>query len=79
VNLTNLDLDTLRTLATAHDLGGFAQAADPLGRTPSAISLQMKRLQDELGMPLSKEWARAIAHGSRRDNTQLCPPHPRFE
>ena len=51
MNLTNLDLDTLRTLATAHDLGGFAQAADRLGRTPSAISLQMKRLQDELGMP----------------------------
>lgn len=45
---TNLDLDTLRTLVVAHDLGGLAPAADRLGRTPSAISLQMKRLQGDL-------------------------------
>ena len=61
MNLTNLDLDTLRTLATAHDLGGFAQAADRLGRTPSAISLQMKRLQDELGMPLFRKNGRGLS------------------
>jgi DNA-binding transcriptional LysR family regulator len=61
VNLTNLDLDTLRTLATANDLGGFAQAADRLGRTPSAISLQMKRLQDELGMPLFRKNGRGLS------------------
>ena len=42
----NLDLDTLRTLVIAHDRGGLAQAAEHLGRTPSAISLQMKRLKD---------------------------------
>lgn len=46
----NLDLDTLRTLAVAHSRGGLAQAAEHLGRTPSAISLQMKRLQDDLGV-----------------------------
>jgi DNA-binding transcriptional LysR family regulator len=33
-----LDLDTLRTLVTAVDLGGYAQAADRLGRTPSAVA-----------------------------------------
>lgn len=48
----NLDLDTLRTLATAHNRGGLAQAAEHLGRTPSAISLQMKRLQDALGVTI---------------------------
>jgi len=60
VNLTNLDLDTLRTLATAHDLGGFAQAANRLGRTPAAISLQMKRLQEELGIPLFRKNGRGL-------------------
>lgn len=60
VNLTNLDLDTLRTLVTAHDLGGFAPAADRLGRTPAAISLQMKRLQDELGIPLFRKSGRGL-------------------
>jgi DNA-binding transcriptional LysR family regulator len=61
VNLTNLDLDTLRTLTTAHDLGGFAEAANRLGRTPAAISLQMKRLQDELGTPLFRKNGRRLS------------------
>lgn len=60
MSLHNLDLDTLRTLITAHELGGFAQAADRLGRTPSAISLQMKRLQEELGTPLFRKHGRAL-------------------
>jgi len=59
--LTNLDLDTLRTFSVAHDLGGLAQAADRLGRTPSAISLQMKRLQEELGTPLFRKRGRGLA------------------
>jgi DNA-binding transcriptional LysR family regulator len=50
--LTNLNLDALRTLAVAQDLGGFARAAERLRRSPSAVSLQMKRLQDEVGTPL---------------------------
>ncbi len=58
--LRNLDLDTLRTLVTAHDVGGFAQAGDRLGRTPSAISLQMKRLQEELGTPIFRKHGRAL-------------------
>lgn len=58
--LRNLDLDTLRTLVTTHDVGGFAQAADRLGRTPSAISLQMKRLQEELGTPLFRKHGRTL-------------------
>ena len=57
---TNLDLDTLRTLVVAHDLGGLAQAADRLGRTPSAISLQMKRLQDDLGTVLLRKRGRGL-------------------
>lgn len=58
--LRNLDLDTLRTLVTTHDVGGFAQAAERLGRTPSAISLQMKRLQEELGTPLFRKQGRVL-------------------
>ncbi len=58
---SNLDLDTLRALSVAHDLGGLAQAAEQLGRTPSAISLQMKRLQDELGTSLFRKRGRNLA------------------
>jgi DNA-binding transcriptional LysR family regulator len=57
----NLDLDTLRTLSVAHDLGSLAQAAKHLGRTPSAISLQMKRLQDDLGAELFRKRGRGLA------------------
>jgi DNA-binding transcriptional LysR family regulator len=57
----NLDLDTLRTLAVAYDRGGLAQAAGHLGRTPSAISLQMKRLQEDLGIPIFRKRGRGLA------------------
>jgi DNA-binding transcriptional LysR family regulator len=57
----NLDLDTLRTLSVAHDLGSLAQAAKHLGRTPSAISLQMKRLQDDLGAEIFRKRGRGLA------------------
>jgi DNA-binding transcriptional LysR family regulator len=58
--LTNLDLDTLRTLVTAYDLGGYGQAADQLGRTPSAVSLQMKRLQQDVGATLFRKKGRNL-------------------
>jgi DNA-binding transcriptional LysR family regulator len=58
---TNLDLDTLRTLATAEELGGYGRAAERLGRTPSAVSLQMKRLQDDAGARLFRKSGRGLA------------------
>lgn len=57
----NLNLDTLRTLVTACDLGGFGQAADRLGRTPSAVSLQMKKLQEDVGSSLFRKEGRRLA------------------
>jgi DNA-binding transcriptional LysR family regulator len=61
MNMANLDLDTLRTLALAADLGGYGQAATRLGRTPSAISLQMKRLQEDVGASLFRKEGRGVA------------------
>jgi len=59
--LKNLDLDTLRTLVTAYDLGGYGRAAERLGRTPSAVSLQMKRLQQDVGSILFRKDGRNLA------------------
>jgi DNA-binding transcriptional LysR family regulator len=56
----NLDLDILRTLCVARERGGLAQAAEHLGRTPSAISLQMKRLHEDLGMPIFRKRGRGL-------------------
>jgi DNA-binding transcriptional LysR family regulator len=58
--LQNIDLDTLRTLVVANDLGGYRQAAERLGRTPSAISLQMKRLQEDVGAKLFRKNGRNV-------------------
>jgi DNA-binding transcriptional LysR family regulator len=56
--LNNLNLDSLRTFVMTQDLGGFGRAAERLLRTPSAISLQMKRLQEEVGVPLFRKEGR---------------------
>ena len=56
--LNNLSLDSLRTLVITQELGGFGRAAERLLRTPSAISLQMKRLQEDVGVPLFRKQGR---------------------
>lgn len=68
----NLDLDTLRTLVVAQELGGFAQAAERLGRTPSAISLQMKRLQEDAGAELFRKRGRGLALTEAGELTLAC-------
>ena len=59
--LANLDMDVLRTLAVAMDLGGFAKAADRLGRSQSAVSLQMRKLEDRVGRALFRRQGRGLA------------------
>ncbi|HEX7841437.1 MAG TPA: LysR substrate-binding domain-containing protein [Kofleriaceae bacterium] len=56
-----LDLDVLRTLVFAVDLGGFARAARRVGRTQSAVSLQMRRLEESAGQPLFTRAGRSFA------------------
>ncbi len=48
----SLDLDGLRALVAIVDHGGFSAAAERLGRTQSAVSLQLKRLEHSLGQIL---------------------------
>jgi DNA-binding transcriptional LysR family regulator len=48
----HLELDWLRALVTIVDCGGFSAAAEQLGRSQSAISLQIKRLEDTVGQPV---------------------------
>jgi DNA-binding transcriptional LysR family regulator len=48
----NIDMGALRSFVAIRDHGGFGRAADHLGRTPPAISLQMKRLQESFGVAL---------------------------
>jgi len=47
-----LELDLLNTLVAIADLGGFAKAGARVGRTQSAVSLQMQRLEELAGQAL---------------------------
>ena len=50
--LVNLDTDLIRTFVTVADMRSFTRAGVRLGRSQSAISLQMRRLEDRLGRAL---------------------------
>lgn len=49
---TTLDLDTLRALLAIVELNSFSRAAEQLGRSQSAISLQIARLEAMVGHPM---------------------------
>ena len=44
----SIDTDLLRTFAAIADHGGFTRAAEAVNRTQSAVSMQMKRLEEDV-------------------------------
>jgi DNA-binding transcriptional LysR family regulator len=55
-----LDPDLLRTFTAIVDTGGFTAAADAIHKTQSAVSLQMRRLEDAVGRPLFEKSGRGV-------------------
>ncbi len=47
-----LDLDQLQTFIAIADTGSFTRAAEEVHRTQSAVSMQMRRLEERIGRPL---------------------------
>ncbi|MCO5063342.1 MAG: LysR substrate-binding domain-containing protein [Rhizobiaceae bacterium] len=47
-----LDLDQLHTFVTIADTGSFTRTASEVHRTQSAVSMQMRRLEERIGKPL---------------------------
>jgi DNA-binding transcriptional LysR family regulator len=56
-----LDLALLQTLVAVDQTGTLAKAADKVGRTQSAVSLQMQRLEQTLSLELFDRRGRALA------------------
>lgn len=50
--MKQLSLENLRTFVTIVDMEGFARAGDILGRSQPAVSLQIKKLEEQLGTRL---------------------------
>ncbi|NNE93008.1 MAG: LysR family transcriptional regulator [Verrucomicrobiales bacterium] len=64
-NRSNFKLDTdllsLRSLIAVVEEGGFSAAARRVGRTQSAISLQIAKLEDRLGAKLLERTSRSVS------------------
>ena len=57
---TLLDIDLMKTFVAISDTGSFTSAATEVLRTPSAISMQMKRLEEQLGRSLFTREGRSV-------------------
>src|SRR5246127_3972031 len=68
VTRVNLNMDVLRTFVTGLELGSFSKAAQRLGRSQSAISTQLRRLEEQAGKPLFKKSGRGLALTTAGEN-----------
>ncbi|MHA1523258.1 MAG: LysR substrate-binding domain-containing protein [Alphaproteobacteria bacterium] len=50
--MQTLDLDQLRTFSVIAEVGSFTGAAERINKTQSAVSMQMKRLEETVGLGL---------------------------
>jgi len=84
-----LDLDLLRTFVAIAETGNFSSAAKAVFRTPSAVSMQVKKMEESLGRPLfardsrsvtlTEDGERVLAHARRMlalDRELVAAFHP---
>jgi len=55
------DLDVMRSFVAGVELGSFAKASKRLARSTSAVSAQLKKLEDQAGTPLLRKAGRGMA------------------
>lgn len=58
--MRNLDIATLRSLQAVAEYGAVTRAAESLNMTQSALSMQMKRLEDLFGRPMLIKSGRGV-------------------
>lgn len=59
-NVVNLDMDVLRTFVLGFELGSFGRAAAACGRSQSAVSGQLRKLEAQVGEPLVRKTGRGL-------------------
>lgn len=57
---TSLDLEVLRSFVAGVEMGSFAMAAQHMSRSTSAISAQLKKLEEQAGQPLMRKAGRGL-------------------
>ncbi len=58
--MTTLDVDAVKAFVAIADLQSFTRAAEALGTTQGAISVKLKRLEDQLGQKLVERTPRQV-------------------
>lgn len=58
--LPSLELDVLKTFTAIAETGSFSAAANTVFRTPSALSMQIKKLEETLGRPVFERDTRSV-------------------
>lgn len=64
----DLDIDLLRSFSLVVETGAVSRAAERIGRSQAAVSMQMRRLEDIVGQPLLNRTGRGVfmtVHGER--------------
>jgi hypothetical protein len=61
MHAANLDIDLLRSFAAVADTGSFTAAAELVARTQSAVSVQIKRLEEIVGRRVFERSSRSLA------------------
>ena len=61
MHAANLEIDLLRTFVAAADTGSFTAAGDLVARTQSAVSIQIKRLEEALDTRVFERTSRSLA------------------
>lgn len=56
----SLDLNVLRTFVAGVEHGSFAQASVRIGRSQSAVSAQLQKLEEQVGRPLLRKQGRGL-------------------
>ncbi len=58
--MRNLDVTALRSFVMVAEMGGVTRAANSLNRTQSAVSMQLKRLEETFDRPLLEKAGRSV-------------------
>ena len=58
--VTHLETDVLRTFLAISETGSFTRASEIVNRTQSAVSMQMKKLEEVLGKPVFQKEGRSV-------------------
>jgi DNA-binding transcriptional LysR family regulator len=59
--MPNLDIDLLRAFVAVADAGSFTAAADVVGRSQSAVSQKIQRLEELIGHPVFDRTSRSLS------------------